>query len=255
MSSRISRTVCERLACVLAIAFAATPLLGQVEEVAILQSDPPQSAFGPGAISGDFVVVGAVGDSEGGLLAGAAIVFKRDNATWSQHAKLIASDSESRRFFGISVAIDGDRIAIGAPYIVTQSRRPGKAYIFRREGSSWVEEAILIPSRSHNGDDFGWSVSLDGDRVAVGARRPFVGGIPGGAAYVFRREGTNWVEESVVSAADAGSGDYFGISISLQNNPQRCINLRVEAAILCSFRRENAYNMLCRTGVARLLAT
>lgn len=220
MPSRLLRTLNIRMVSVLAVAFAATPLHGQVEQIAILRPDTPTTGFGsPVAMSGDFVIVAASQDSGLGFLAGVAFVFHRSGDTWEQQTRLTASDGVSYDRFGFAVAIDGDVIVVGAPHIDPVGVAPGAAYVFRRNGNAWIEEAILVSSGSTNGDSFGWSVSVDGDRILVGARSDSRAGFnEAGAAYVFRRNSGAWVEEAALIASDAESGDLLGGSVAIEGD-------------------------------------
>ena len=70
------------------------------------------------AISGDTVVVGALLGTAGVYAdAGAAYVFQRSGSTWSQQAKLAAAEVEALDRFGASVAISGDTIVVGSPFV------------------------------------------------------------------------------------------------------------------------------------------
>jgi len=145
-------------------------------------SDGPGNVFGWSvAIDGDYIVVGAPEDSEADTRAGAAYVFKREGGDWVEQQKLIASDAGWYQKAGWAVAVSGDLVAVGAPHIDLDFPGPGKAYVFRREGDSWVEEVLSADSSLDYG--FGISISMQGDRIVVGS--PYAGLT--GAAYVYRR--------------------------------------------------------------------
>ena len=88
------------------------------------------------AINGDYAIVGAKG--EGGDSEGAAYIFIRSGTSWSEQAKLIASDKERNDDFGTSVAISGDYAIIGD---WAKGDFVGAAYIFVRSGTSWSQQA------------------------------------------------------------------------------------------------------------------
>ena len=67
-------------------------------------------------------------------------------------------------------------------------------------------------------DDFGWSVSLDGDRALVGVLRGAGVGPNTGSAYVFVRDGLGWALEAVLAAEDGEATDAFGSSVSLSGD-------------------------------------
>jgi hypothetical protein len=83
------------------------------------------------AISGDRIVCGLPEDDTLGAQAGTALVFEREGTTWSQVATLYSTEPVTGEWFGTSVSISGDRIAIGAPGPWNKSALPGAAYVFR----------------------------------------------------------------------------------------------------------------------------
>ncbi|MEA1895337.1 MAG: FG-GAP repeat protein, partial [Euryarchaeota archaeon] len=93
------------------------------------------------AISGDYVVVGAWFDDDAGNNSGSAYIFKRDGTAWAQEAKITANDGEARNLFGNSVAISGDYVVVGAWFDDDAGNNSGSAYIFKRDGTAWAQEA------------------------------------------------------------------------------------------------------------------
>jgi len=129
--------------------------------------------------------------------------------------KIMGSDAENSDQFGYSVSISGDIAIVGTNYEDTGGSDAGTAYVFRYNGSTWVEEQKLIASDAEAGDQFGCSVSISGDVVVIGARGEDTGGSSAGAAYVFRNDGAAWVEESKLQASYSEASDYFGSSVSI----------------------------------------
>jgi hypothetical protein len=169
------------------------------------------------SISGDRLVVGA--PYGGPLITGSAYVFRRLGNDWVEEAKLIGIDTAAGDHFGWSVSIDGDRLVIGAWSDDDAGDASGSAYVFRYDGNAWVEEGKLTASDASAGDEFGVSVSISGDRVVVGARADDDAGSNSGAAYMFRYNGTDWVEEEdKLTASDAAAGDEFGRSVSISGD-------------------------------------
>ncbi len=167
------------------------------------------------SISGNVTLVGAHGDNDLGADAGTAFVFRHDGRDWIEEQKLTASDGDSYDRFGWSVAISGDVAAVGAIYDEELGTQSGSAYIFRYDGSSWVEEIKLLASDGDTLDSFGYSVAVFGDVVLVGASLDDDLGESSGSVYVFRYDGSSWVEEAKLLASDGTSGDYFGYDVSL----------------------------------------
>jgi hypothetical protein len=142
------------------------------------------------AIHGTTLVVGEPYDNHAGSWAGAAYVFVRSGSSWVQAAKLTASDAAAWRFFGQSVSIHGDRIAVGSPAGFNVCH-DGNAYVFVRNGTQWFEEAILPGPHCEDGGcaGFGSSVSIWGDSLVVGAPQ-YCDGY--GAWSAYERVGASW---------------------------------------------------------------
>lgn len=186
------------------------------------------------------------GDGEGvDSQAGAVYVFVRDEVgNWNQQAYLKASNAGAGDWFGYSVSLSDETLAVGAPFekgaqtgvfpgspdnIQTGDGavNSGAVYIFtRNETGSWSQQAYLKGSNTGVGDLFGFSVALSDDTLAVGS--PTYGEIvegasifpmETGAAYVFVRDQEgNWSEQAFLNASNAGDGDQFGDSVALSGN-------------------------------------
>ena len=178
-------------------------------------------------VSGDAAVVGAMWGGTGGDYSGAAYVFRYDPgppASWIQETKLLASDANGWDYFGWSVAIAGDVAVVGAPFNDDNGDYSGSAYVFRYNGSNWVEEQKLLPSDGATEDWFGSAVAVSGDAVVIGAQYVhmdyWTGGVSTspGSAYVFRYNGSNWVEEQKLVASDGAVADEFGCSVAVSGD-------------------------------------
>ena len=183
----------------------------------LMASDPnTNDQFGEFCeISGDYAIVGNYQEDAGGTSAGAAYIYKRDTGaeTWTQQAKLMASNAGSSDFFGRGVSIDGDYAIVGAPYEDTGGDGAGAAYIFKRSGASWSQQAIILASDAASADEYGWDVSISGDYAVVGARQEDEGGSNAGAVYVFKRTVNNWSSSSTFDnlIPVSGLGSYPGV--------------------------------------------
>jgi hypothetical protein len=220
----------------------------------------PASRYGTSvAISGDTLVVGAFGEqsvatgvngsqnNSGFDDCGAAYVFVRSSGIWTQQAYLKASNTGENDSFGLSVAISGDTIVIGAPgedsaatgvngnQNNNSADHSGAAYVFVRSGTTWSQQAYLKSSNTGGGgdffgDSFGCSVAISGDSIVVGAYGEDSNsrGVNGdqsnnaadaaGAAYVFVRSGANWIQQAYLKTSDTAAGDYFGASVSISGD-------------------------------------
>lgn len=178
-------------------------------------------------ISGDTVVVGAHnedsnatgsnGDGADNSVseAGAAYVFVRTNANWIQQAYIKPSNPADFHRFGNAVAIDDDTIVIGSSTENSGGNLSGAAYVFVRDGTNWTEQAFLKASNLSASDRFGSSVDIDGNTLVVGAFRE---GNDEGAAYVFVRFGSNWLEQAYLKASNPDLDDNFGRSVAISGD-------------------------------------
>jgi hypothetical protein len=203
------------------------------------------------AVSGDTVVVGAPSEAswatgvngdqsdDSAPDSGAAYVFVRSGMNWTQQAYLKASNTDAGDAFGISVAVSGDTVVVGAvgensnaigvngDQSDNSAPGSGAAYVFVRSGTTWTQQAYLKPSNTGQSDYFGASVALRGDTVVVGAwgESSNATGVNGdqtdnnaadsGAAYVFVRCGTSWTQQAYLKASNTGANDMFGSSVAL----------------------------------------
>jgi len=163
------------------------------------------------SISGDAAVVGAY-KHNGGI--GAVYVFKCEGSTWIQQQKITPSDASTWVEFGRSVSIDGECIIAGAPVDDDYGYCSGSAYIFRNNGSSWIEEQKLTDSEGEEGDLFGWSVSIKGDYAVIGA--PADDGTIG-SAHVFKNDVSGWFNEKKLTTSDDKTS-WYGSSVSTDGN-------------------------------------
>ena len=171
------------------------------------------------AVDGDTAVVGATQDEKEGEVTGAAYVFTRDSSgAWSQQARLTDDDLVAGDQFGYSVAVDGDTALVGAAQLTNSGS--GAVYVFTREFGTWSRTAKLSASDGANGDEFGFSVALDGETIAIGAPRNDDNVVEDpGAAYVFTKDSDgDWVQVGKLTASDRVSADRFGQSVALDDN-------------------------------------
>ena len=167
------------------------------------------------AISGDTAVIGAPWDDDHGTASGSAYIFRFNGSSWVQQAKLLAADAAESDFFGDAVSISGDLAVIGAKQDDDNGFNSGSAYVFHWNGSTWGQDAKLLASDGAERDEFGYSVSVSGDIVLVGAWHADASGADSGSAYAFRFDGSQWIEEAKLLASDGAAGDYFGSAVAV----------------------------------------
>ena len=136
----------------------------------------------------------------------------RKTSLWLEITKLNNSNGVMEDYFGLSVSISGDFGIVG---VSGYNERTGTAYVFKRSGTTWIQDASLNASDAGMNDNFGYSVSISGDFAIVGA--PNDDSLTG-SAYVFTRTGTTWVQEAKLLASDGAPGDWFGASVSINGD-------------------------------------
>ncbi len=190
------------------------------------------------AVSGDTIAIGAHGDDgEADLTPGAGAVhlYQQDLGgadNWGYLGPVRPQDAQAGDGFGLDVALSGGILVVGAPYEDGGTGDPrsdaGAAYVFYQNQSgpdAWGQVAALRASDAQVWDDFGRSVSIDGDTIVVGACSE--NGGPGdplsasGAAYVFQRNqggAEAWGQVRTLRASDAQELDWFGFSAAIDGN-------------------------------------
>jgi len=187
-----------------------------VQEQKLVPSDAAQNEqFGDAvAIDGELIVVGAWQDDDAGFFTGSAYVFRFNGTSWVEEQKLVASDASSFRWFGRSVDVAGDLVAVGAYAADVGGVDGGAVYLYRFGGASWSEEQKLTASDVDDGDELGWSCAIAGDTVVGGARRDAAPATESGSLYFYRKTGPTWIEVSKLSAADGAASDQLGYSLA-----------------------------------------
>ena len=173
------------------------------------------------AISGARVVVGARSDDTGAFDAGSAYVYDLSSGTPTAPIATLNNPGPALSDeFGISVAISGTRVVVGAPFDDTGAADAGSAYVYDlSSGTPTAPTATLNNPGPAAGDRFGISVAISGRRVVVGA--PFDGDDPtgvfgAGSAYVYDlSSGTPTVPVATLSHPGAGTDDSFGCSVAI----------------------------------------
>jgi hypothetical protein len=176
----------------------------------------PDDLFGRTvALDGTTLLVGAAGDSETALYAGAVYVFELVGGTWTQTGKLTASDGAAMDAFGQAVALSGDTAVIGAPGADGTGFDQGAAYVFWRVDGGWTERTKLTAADAADYDMFGFSVAIDPYTAVVGAIY-HTGGR--GAAYVFQEAPGGWCQVAELTAAGGVPDDQLGYAVAVDGN-------------------------------------
>lgn len=178
--------------------------------------------------------------------AGRVVVFVRDGDDWVQQEQLGASNADTGDYFGQALALsdDGNTLAVAAwseqsnatgingNQADNSADESGAVYIFKRSGTSWVQQAYIKASNTGVWDRFGSDVSLsaDGNTLAVGAHleKSSATGTDGaqndnsadsaGAVYVFTSTDGVWSQQAYLKASNTGADDYFGHKVVLSGD-------------------------------------
>ncbi|MBL8693789.1 MAG: FG-GAP repeat protein [Planctomycetes bacterium] len=237
------------------------------------------------AISGDVAVVGAnledsastgvngMQSDNSAASSGAAYVFVRNGTTWTQEAYLKASNTGSNDFFGASVAVSGDVIAVGAHLEDSAATGvdgdgtnnvaadSGAVYMFERQGSTWMQSGYIKASNTGASDQFGSSVALSMDTLVVGASNEDSNavGVNGnqsndgagnsGAAYVFVRAGASWSQQAYLKASNTGLFDEFGHDVAISGSTI-LVGARLEDSGAIGVNGDQASNSVGDSGAA-----
>lgn len=169
------------------------------------------------AMRGNTAVVVAEGDDQVARNVGAAYVFELSGGTWTQTQKLLPSDGGSVADLTdgemSSVSLDGNWLALGVPY----HGRHGAVYVFEKSGANWVQRQRIIPAAAQanpgGSDFFGFSVSLSGSVLAIGAPRDAANGVQAGAVYRYVLSGTQWAYNEKLTG-DARDFQWLGFSVA-----------------------------------------
>jgi len=169
------------------------------------------------AISGDYVIVGA-NDDAGATDAGSAYIYVRSGTTWSLQSTLNNPTPAGYDVFGVSVAISGDYVIVGAWLDDTGADGAGSAYIYVRSGTTWSLQATLNNPTPVVNDYFGMGVAISGDYAIVGAHLDDTGATDAGNAYIYVRSGTTWSLQSTLNNPTPVAGDRFGYSVAISGD-------------------------------------
>ena len=187
------------------------------------ETDFGSSRFGEAvAIDGSLAVVGRPKSELAGRGSGSVHVYRRSGEDWTEVALLVPPDHAAHDRFGSAVALDGERIAVGA---LEDSGRSsdvagtGAVHVFEPDGGGgWAHAARLVPASAEPGDHVGHSLSLSGDRLLVGAAVEPTFWTDRANATTFRLDGSAWVEEQRLSPPIPEEFSLFGWSVALHGD-------------------------------------
>ncbi|MCB9914488.1 MAG: FG-GAP repeat protein [Planctomycetes bacterium] len=177
--------------------------------------DPaPNHFFGTAVdLSDGRLAVGAPGDDDAALDAGAVYVYARSGAQWVLEDKLVASGAPAHAWLGGTLSLDGPRLAAGATSDPTYGLTEGFVAIAERGAGSWTVAAVVQPSELTPGDRFGAAVHLAGEQLVVGAPGFDGAAASGGAAWIFTHVGAGWLDVRRTHAPATNLNERYGSAV------------------------------------------
>lgn len=185
---------------------------GVFQPLVKLQPSDPPNAFTFGAtlsLSGGRLAVGGPSAGSPSIFGhGVVYVFEESGGVWGEVARLVDPASNLSEGYGTSVALDGDRLAVGAPRKdVPGSFGEGRVFVYTRTGSGWAETAQLPTGPPIGGEPhIGTSVGLEGSRIvalAPGAATPTAHG----EVLVFDLVGAQWIAGPTLRSSAGSAAD------------------------------------------------
>ena len=197
------------------------------------------------AIDGGRILMSSYRSDASGGHSGSAYLFEKLDGKWTETARLVASDGAGELSRG--VAIDGDRVVLGARLDSTMGDAAGAGYVFEKVNGKWEQTAKLLPSSARALDWIGEAVAVRGDRIVLSGHHHDQIGSNSGVAYVFELQNGQWVETKTLQSSAASQNDEFSFALSLSGDTLLSTspfdNGNVGAAYLFSFRTD-----LCSCG-------
>ncbi|ETR69327.1 MAG: hypothetical protein OMM_04000 [Candidatus Magnetoglobus multicellularis str. Araruama] len=139
-------------------------------------------------------------------------IYHKNGNFWTEYAKIVADDIKDDYYGAPSVSISNNYAIVGVKHL---NNNTGAAYIFKRDGSKWIQNAKLTASDGKENDQFGNAVSITDNFAIVGAEKS---NNNDGKAYIFSRDGNNWLQQHSLSKYTQYDNDYFGRSVSISDN-------------------------------------
>ena len=170
------------------------------------------------AVDGDLIVVGAPASDVYGQDAGLAFVWEWRDTEWLLLDSIIPSVINPFDYFGASVAVSGEWIAVGAPLNDGMDSNAGAVHIFQVSEGAVDWKQTLYDANSNPDNQFGYSVAMDGSILVVGA--PYTDNLFGneGSATVFKLSGSTWIQDAYLPSPESSEDEYTGFSVDVSES-------------------------------------
>jgi hypothetical protein len=163
------------------------------------------------AVDGGRILMSSYRSDASGGHSGSAYLFEKLNGVWVEIARLVANDGAGELSRG--VAIDGDRVVLGARLESTNGSAAGAGYVFEKWNGQWLQTAKLVPKSARAYDWVGEAVAVQGDRIVLSGHHHDLVGSNSGVAYVFELENGQWVEKKMLQSSAASPNDEFSFAL------------------------------------------
>jgi len=183
----------------------------------ITADDPNVAEFGFRTMLKDDIAIVTADMSGPSTGQGAAYVFSPDGTgAWTQTQILSLADGTGFDNFGSAIALDGDRLVIGAHGVVIGDNfGQGAAYFFTRSASGYAQAQEILADDGALNDNFGNSAAMVGDTLFIGANAATVDGVfAQGAVYAYAFDGEQWQQVQKITEGSGAQFDFFGISLA-----------------------------------------
>ncbi|MBI5765325.1 MAG: hypothetical protein HZA51_17575 [Planctomycetes bacterium] len=158
--------------------------------------------------NGTLVATAPFAVNQSGSATGAAYVYTKPAATWTEQARLSPTENDAGAQMGLAAALDSDTAVFGAPYTTTAT---GSCYVFHRSSGIWTQSARLTASDGIEDDRFGQGVDMSGPLLVVGANGT---GTWQGSAYLFSNCSGPWTEFARIDASESEPSDYYAEAVT-----------------------------------------
>jgi hypothetical protein len=165
------------------------------------------------AIGGGRILMSSYRSDASGGHSGSAYLFEKVDGVWTEVAHLVANDGAGELSRG--VAIDGDRVVLGARLESTNGEAAGAGYVFEKWNGAWIQTAKLLPRFGRSMDWAGEAVAVRGDRIVLSGHRRDQVGTDSGVAWVFELRDGQWVETKMLQSSAASPYDDFSFALSI----------------------------------------
>ena len=170
-------------------------------------------------LEGDVAIVSARSSTTNDTLrTGSVYIFRYSDSTWTETQQLVHSDAKFEDEFGYKVSLSGDRLAVSTAPENNLGPFTGSVYIFESDGMNFTEIQKITDPTNMPETGFGRSLSLNDDRILIGALTDDTVSRDKGAAYDYQFNGSEWVENQRIYPAEKENTRYFGIDLKLSDN-------------------------------------